>query len=103
MGSDWPVTSANVMWQISVAVTRTQVGHPETGVFPPEERLSLDQALAAFTEGSSFVNHLDDRGRIADGLAADLVVLSDDPYRASDLSTIGVDMTVVEGRVVYER
>lgn len=103
MGSDWPVTSANVMWQISVAVTRTQVGHPETGVFLPEERLSLDQALAAFTEGSAFVNHLDDRGRIDQGLAADLVVLSHDPHQTPDLSTIEIDMTVVGGRVVYER
>ena len=103
MGSDWPVSSADVMWQVSVAVTRTQVGHPERGVFLPEERLSLDQALAAFTEGSAFVNHLDDRGRIAEGQAADLVVLSDDPYQSSDLSTITVDMTVVDGRIAHER
>jgi predicted amidohydrolase YtcJ len=103
MGSDWPVSSANVMWQVSVAVTRTQVGHPEKGVFLPAERLSLDQALAGFTEGSAFVNHLDDRGRVAGGSVADLVVLSQDPYRASDLAAVAVDMTVVEGQVVFER
>jgi predicted amidohydrolase YtcJ len=103
MGSDWPVSSANVLWQISVAVNRTQVGHPETGVFLPEERLSVDQALTAFTEGSAFVNHLEDRGRIDEGMVADLVVLSEDPHHSSDLATITVDMTVVEGQVVYER
>jgi predicted amidohydrolase YtcJ len=103
MGSDWPVSSANVMWQVSVAVTRTQVGHLERGVFLPEERLSLDQALAGFTEGSAFVNHLDDRGRVADGSVADLVVLSHDPYQTSELASVAVDMTVVGGQVVYER
>ncbi len=104
MGSDWPVTTDDVMAQISVAVTRLPVGRPDVAVLLPEERLGLGQALEAFTAGSAFVNHDDERtGSIEVGKAADLVVLSGDPFAVDDLASVVADLTIIDGEVVYER
>src|SRR5207302_3269100 len=59
MGSDWDVSTPDVMKEIQVAVTRLPLDEPNREVFLPEERLSLEQSLRAFTLGSAFVNHLD--------------------------------------------
>ena len=86
----------------------TRVNHLDrTGApFLPEERLSLDAALAAFTIGSAYVSHLDDRtGSIESGKLADLVLL-DRNVRAPDAGPIGeasVMATWVEGREVYAK
>jgi predicted amidohydrolase YtcJ len=103
MGSDWAVSSPDVMEQIHVAVTR-QVPGAESAPFLPEQRLSLEQALAAFTSGSAYVNFMDDRaGTIEAGKAADLVVLEGDPFEEGSTEGMRVDMTFVDGEVVYER
>jgi len=105
-GSDWPVTSANPMLEIEVAVTRVSHDDRAGEPFLPEERLSLDQALAAFTIGSAFVNHLDaETGSLEIGKLADLVLL-DRNLRAPGEAPIGetsVQVTWVEGREVYTR
>jgi hypothetical protein len=105
-GSDWPVTSANPMLEIEVAVTRIS-HHDRSGEpFVPGERLSLDQALAAFTIGSAYVNHLNaETGSIEVGKLADLVLL-DRNLRALGAAPIGearVQATWVEGTEVYTR
>ena len=103
-GSDWPVTSANPLLEIEVAVTR--VSHlARTGMpFLPGERLSLDEALAAFTIGSAHVNHLDaETGSLEVGKLADLTLL-DRNLRAPDAGPIGevkVQGTWVEGLEVF--
>jgi predicted amidohydrolase YtcJ len=105
-GSDWPVTSANPLLEIEVAVTRVSAdardGHP----FFPEERLSLDDALAAFTIGSAYVSHLDGvTGSIEVGKFADLALL-DRNLRAPEAGPIGeaaVVATWVEGLEVFAR
>ncbi len=104
MGSDWPVSTANVMEQISVAVHRRQPWRPEADVLIPGERLGLDVALGAFTTGSAFVNHAEDRmGAIAPGKDADLAVLSVDPKRAALIEEVEVLLTMVAGEVVFAR
>jgi predicted amidohydrolase YtcJ len=75
-GSDWPVTSANPLLEMEVAMTRTSPGARANRPFLPDERLSLDEALAAFTIGSAHVNHLDaETGTIEVGKLADLALL----------------------------
>jgi predicted amidohydrolase YtcJ len=74
-----------------------------SAAFLPEERLTLDEALEAFTLGSAYVNHLDrDTGTIEVGKLADLVVLDRD-LRASDepIGEARVRETYVEGERVY--
>jgi predicted amidohydrolase YtcJ len=102
-GSDWTVSTADPLREIEVGVTRVA---PETRDAPPlcpEERLTLDQALAAFTTGSAFVNHLEEStGSLEAGKLADFAVLDRD-LRAPDAGPIGdarVRATYVAGRRV---
>jgi predicted amidohydrolase YtcJ len=104
-GSDWPVSSANPLLEIELGVTRIgdldRSGEP----FLPDERLSLDEGLAAFTIGSAYVNHLDaETGTIEIGKLADLTLL-DRNLRDASGGPIGearVLATWVEGVEVYE-
>ena len=103
-GSDWPVTSANPLLEMEVALTRvspyTRSGDP----FLPDEAINLDAALAAFTIGSAYVSHLDaETGSIEVGKFADLALL-DRNLRDPGAGPIGdarVLATWVEGRQVY--
>jgi predicted amidohydrolase YtcJ len=106
MGSDWSVSTPNPLLEIEVAVTR--IADISRGVhepFLPNERLTLEEAVAAFTLGSAYVNHLDDvTGSIEVGKLADLAVIDRDLF-APDAGPIGdgrVLATFVEGRPVYE-
>jgi predicted amidohydrolase YtcJ len=106
-GSDWPVSTPNPLHGIHVAVNRTERGAPGREgrePFLPEQALSLEQAFAAYTSGSAYVNHLDDTGRVREGFRADLAVLDRDPFRGEpvDIATASVVATYVEGAPVFE-
>jgi predicted amidohydrolase YtcJ len=105
-GSDWPVTSADPLLEIEVAVSRVSAGKRDGAPFLPDERLSLDQALAAFTIGSAHVNHLDsETGSVEVGKLADLALLDRnlrDP-NARPIGEAAVQATWVEGVEVYAR
>ena len=105
MGSDWSVSTANVLLEVEVAVNRVaeydRTAHP----FLPAERITLDEALAAFTIGSAYVNHLDtETGTLEVGKLADLAVLDRDLHDPGsgpigDARVIG---TFVEGFAVHD-
>jgi predicted amidohydrolase YtcJ len=101
-GSDWPVSSPDPLQGVHVAVNRVEPGGTEP-VFLPGERLSLAEALTAYTAGSAYVNHLDDTGRVAAGALADLVVLDRDPFAgpAQEIAQARVALTFVGGERVY--
>ncbi len=104
MGSDWPVSSPDVMAQVAVAATRSVPGRPGTEPFLPAQRISVEAALAGFTAGSAYVNFLDaDSGDIVPGMRADLVVLDGDPLATDDPGATRVDLTIVGGEVVHRR
>jgi predicted amidohydrolase YtcJ len=105
-GSDWAVSSANPMRAIHVAVNRSLQGSSgaEAEPFLPGQRLELAEAMAAYTIGSAYVNHLDhETGTIEVGKLADLVVLDRDPYAgsAAEIGSTGVLATYVQGEPVY--
>ncbi|WP_333774000.1 amidohydrolase [Streptomyces sp. IBSBF 3136] len=101
-GSDWPVSSPDPLHGIHVAVNRVEPGG-DAPVFLPDERLSLADALTAYTAGSAYVNHLDDGGRVAAGALADLVVLDRDPFAGPPeaIAETRVALTYVGGERVH--
>ncbi|MEV0373934.1 amidohydrolase [Streptomyces sp. NPDC050636] len=103
-GSDWPVSSPDPMAALHVAVNRrTPDAPPSAPVFLPEQRIDLGSALAAYTAGSAYANHLDDTGSIQCGKLADLVVLDRDPFdgHSAEIAETRVLQTFVGGRRVY--
>ena len=79
-GSDWSVSTARVVDEIQVAVTRS---YPDPEVDPvpflPEEAIDVETALRAYTTEAAYVNHLDDiTGTLAAGRLADITVLDRD-------------------------
>ncbi len=105
MGSDWSVSTANPLLEIEVAVNRVADYDRAANPFLPDERLTLDEALAGFTIGTAYVNHLDtETGTLEVGKLADLVVLDRDVYDPGsgpigDARVIG---TFVEGVAVHD-
>ncbi len=103
-GSDWPVSTANPFEQIAVGVNRTVPGDPTSEPFLPAERLTLDDALAAFTVGAAWADHRDpDRGVLRVGAIADLAVVDRDPYTLdpADLASVTAVRTYVDGVCVF--
>src|SRR3990170_1367859 len=93
------------MAEIETAVNRVSPELRGAAPFLPEEALDLPEALAAFTIGSAWVNHLDHlTGTIEVGKLADLAVLDRDIF-GPDAGPIGdtrVLLTLIEGEAVHE-
>jgi predicted amidohydrolase YtcJ len=101
-GSDWSVSTPDPLLQLEVAVTRVEPGG-NGEPFLPEERLAPEEALAAFTLGSAFVNRLDhETGTIEPGKAADLVALDHDPFVDGPIGRARAVLTMVGGRIVHD-
>jgi predicted amidohydrolase YtcJ len=104
MGSDWPVTTADPLQQLEVAVRRIDPEHRDNAPFLPEQTLSLDDALTGFTAGSAYTNHDPDGGTLAIGRRADLAVLDQNLFTLDGrLSDAAVQCTVASGDVVFRR
>ena len=110
-GSDWPGTSAaeyhvHPKYLIHAAVNRTTLkGAPPGGWFP-EQRISVAEALQAYTiNGARAALEAKTRGSIKAGKLADLSVLDRNLLEIDprDILDIQVDMTIVGGRIVFER
>ncbi|HEV2177332.1 MAG TPA: amidohydrolase [Terriglobia bacterium] len=104
-GTDWPVAPLNPLLGIYAAVTRATLDgkHPE-GWFP-EQKLTLDEALRAYTAGSAYAAFQEgDRGTIAPGKLGDVIVLSDDLFSIAPekIRDAHVEMTIVGGKVVFQ-
>jgi predicted amidohydrolase YtcJ len=109
-GSDWPISSADPLQEMHVAVNRVlserlgRAGEPETtSPFMPAQAITVDDAIAGFTTGVDWVNHEEHAaGTLRPGMRADVAVLDQDLY-AIPPSAIGgtsVVLTVASGQVV---
>lgn len=105
-GSDAPVVHFNPFENIYSAVTRKDLsGYPETA-FLPEERLYLVDALKLFTINSAYSSFEEDaKGSLEIGKLADMIVLDRDIFTIDEdeIKDIKVDMTVVDGKIVFKR
>jgi len=105
-GSDAPVESERPLLGFYAAVTREDLSGRPAGGWYPSQKLTRPEALALFTSGAAYAAFEEDRrGRIAPGMEADLTVLARDPMAVPDgeIPTIPVALTVVGGRIAYER
>lgn len=104
-GSDAPVESFDVLAGIYAAVTRRRAdGTPGTAGWIPEERITVAQAVQAYTLGAAYASGEEQiKGSISPGKLADLVVLSRDIYHidAADLLTTQIDATLLDGQLVH--
>jgi predicted amidohydrolase YtcJ len=100
-GTDAPVTPPRPLTAIAAAVTRQSIDGDELA---PAESIALPEALALFTTQASRLSRLG-AGEIQLGRLADLIVLAADPLTLTptELHNLAVDLTIVGGRLVYER
>ena len=103
--SDCPVSDPNPFWGIHAAVTRRRRdGTPEGGWYP-EQCMTVDQAVWAFSMGAAVASGCQaDQGSISPGKLADLVVLDRDIFTIDPMEIYNTrpTMTIFDGQIVYE-
>ncbi|HEU5057664.1 MAG TPA: amidohydrolase [Kofleriaceae bacterium] len=103
-GSDFPVEEVSPLLGIYAAVTRQDAAGQPAGGWRPEEKLTLEEAVRAFTSEGAYAGFVEQhRGQIKAGMLADITVY--DRKLAADASLLKtrIDMTIVGGEPVYER
>ena len=102
-GTDYPVEPVTPFRGLYAAVTRkSETGKQE---YFPDQRLTMDQAIAAYTQGSAFAEFEEkEKGKLVPGMLADFVVLDRDLTASSPEKILGAKVlrTVVGGKTVYE-
>jgi predicted amidohydrolase YtcJ len=105
-GSDWSVAPMNPLLTIYAAVTRRTLDGQHAEGWVPEQKVSVREAVRACTyEGAYASGEEGLKGTLEPGKLADLVVLSADIFSIDPVAIgdVSVDMTIVDGRVVFER
>jgi predicted amidohydrolase YtcJ len=105
-GSDWNVAPIDPLLGIYAAVTRRTIDGANPGGWVPAEKISVDEAVTAYTADAAYACHREGSfGDLQPGKYADLVVLSDDIFTIdpAEIENVRVDLTFVEGEVVYRR
>jgi predicted amidohydrolase YtcJ len=103
-GTDWPVAPLNPMYGIYAAVTRRTVDGKNPDGWIPEQKISIEEAIKAYTLNAAYASFEENiKGSIEVGKLADMVVLSEniltiDPVKIRDVK---VEMTIFDGKVIY--
>jgi predicted amidohydrolase YtcJ len=101
-GTDYPVESIDPFRGLYSAITRQNEAGTQT--FQPQEKITLNEAIYAYTQGSAFAQYAEKKkGLLEPGFFADLIVLDRDITKASpqELLHTRVLRTVVGGQTVY--
>jgi len=104
-GTDWSVAPLDPMQSIYAAATRATLDGKNPGGWVPEQKITVKEAVEAYTLGSAYAEFQEkDKGSIAPGKLADMVILSDDIFSIDPraIRDVKVVTTLVGGRVVYE-
>lgn len=105
-GSDAPVEAINPLLSFHAAITRQSPSGVPAGGWFPGERLTLEEVIHAFTRVPAWVSRKEQElGTLAPGKKADLVVFGQDLFgmAADRLASAQVEMTMVDGEVLYRR
>ncbi len=104
-GSDWTVAPIDPILGIYAAVTRRTLDGKNPDGWVPEQKITVEEAVRAYTVGSAFAEFAEnEKGAIAPGKLADLVILSDDVFSVDPtlIERARVVTTIMDGRIVYE-
>jgi predicted amidohydrolase YtcJ len=105
-GTDFPVESPNPFPGLSAAISRQDINGQPPGGWYPEERLTFEQALAAYTRGAAYAGFAETRiGALEPGKWADFVIVDRDPTKVNpqELARTKVLETWVAGKKVWAR
>ena len=102
-GSDFPVELSDPRLGLFAAVTRTDLHGQPPGGWLPDQRLTVQDSLRAFTSGAAYAAFEEEwRGELRPGQVADLTVFDGPLDTPEPIVTRKVLMTIVAGRVVYD-
>ena len=105
-GSDWPVAPATPLEGIYAAVTRRTIDGKNPNGWVPEQKISVEEALVAYTRSAAYAEFAEaDKGVLAPGKLADFVVIDRDLFSIAPerIREAKIAMTVVGGQIVFER
>ncbi len=104
-GSDWPVAPLSPLDGVYAAVTRRTTDGANPEGWQPQEKISVEEALTAYTATNAYAAFEENRaGTLEPGKRADFVVLSQDPRAADPTAIREIDVlkTVIAGESVFE-
>ncbi len=102
-GTDYPVESINPFRGLYAAITRQN--EAGTATYQPQERITLPEAIYAYTQASAFAEFRErTKGRLEPGFLADIVVLDRDPFKSNPQQILHTRVlrTIVSGETVYQ-
>jgi len=105
-GTDFPVESPNPFPGLSAAISRQNVEGQPPGGWYPDERVTLEHALSAYTRGAAYAGFAEDRmGALEPGKWADFIIVDRDPTKVNpqELARTQVLETWVGGKKVWSR
>lgn len=104
-GSDWTVAPLSPILGIYAAVTRSTLDNKNPDGWYPEEKLTVDEALRAYTVNNAFAGFMENKtGKLLPGYYADIAILSHNLFEipSEEIKNVRVMRTVVNGKEVYK-
>ncbi|MFV0387478.1 MAG: amidohydrolase [Pyrinomonadaceae bacterium] len=104
-GTDWYVAPLNPMFGIYAAVTRRTLDDKNPNGWIPEQKITVEEAVRAYTTGSAYAEYQEnEKGTLSVGKLADMVLVSDDifsidPVKIRDAKVL---TTIMGGKIVYK-
>jgi predicted amidohydrolase YtcJ len=105
-GSDWPVAPATPLEGIYAAVTRRTLDDKYPGGWIPEQKITVEDALRAYTSGGAYASFDErEKGSLSPGKLADVVIIDRDLTKIAPetIREAKINYTIVGGRIVYHR
>ncbi|MGE5207873.1 MAG: amidohydrolase [Alphaproteobacteria bacterium] len=104
-GTDWPVAPLDPILGLYAAATRATLDGKNPGGWIPEEKITLPEAIEAYTMGAAFAEFQErEKGSITPGKLADMVILSDNIFdlKPEAIRNAKVKTTIMAGKVIYQ-
>ncbi|MEO5804275.1 MAG: amidohydrolase [Verrucomicrobiota bacterium] len=105
-GTDWTVAPLNPMTSIYAAVTRRTLDDKHPDGWVPEQKISVEEAVRAYTVGSAYAEFAEKvKGTVSSGKLADMVILDRNIFEIDpvQIQNAKVVLTIMDGRVIYEK